>query len=102
MNKDNLKYLITRIHKASIEYIRALSEKTENIYKIREDLDTYYRDVFYYLKKLRVKYQARENLGQIYRSETEVRDQIWDNKKSEIEDLAAEIRNCQAMLAGIH
>ena len=58
MNKENLKYLVTKIHKTSIEYIRALSEKTENIYKLRDDLDTYYRDLYYYLKKLRVKYQV--------------------------------------------
>lgn len=98
LSKDILKLLIGELHSVSVDYIKALGNKTEDLKIIKDKLDNLYYNIFYFLKKIRVKYQARHNLCNIYKQESGVREDMYNQKKIELEQILQEINDCKNLV----
>lgn len=98
--REDLRFLIDKLHEDSIGYIRGLAENPENIALKKADIDSTLHNIFYLIKIVRAKYEvifwsnfkARSNLTEIYKSEIETRKDLGQKKLQKLKEIREKLR----------
>jgi len=85
--KADLTGMIELLHEQMRAYIKAIGTNPDLLEKIRKDMDATIHNLYYLMKIIRVKIEARVSLRKIYQREVELREERRNESAKKLSEL---------------